>query len=127
MFIKVRGKGNRERVIPMSIVLRKHLYPYSKTHYFDLFFPSRSGQPLNYDNCLEDLKTICFKLKISCKAFHGFRRAFARGFVKNGGDIFSLQMILGHTDINTTRIYVDLNPEDLKEIHLKNSILSRLR
>jgi site-specific recombinase XerD len=127
MFITVRGKGNKQRIIPMSIELRKRLFPYSKTHYFNLFFPSRTGLPLNYDNCLSDLKTMCFKIKVPYKAFHGFRRAFARGFVKNGGDVFTLQKILGHESIETTRIYVDLNPEELKEIHLRSSILSHLR
>jgi integrase/recombinase XerD len=127
MFIKVLGKGSKERIVPMSIVLRKYLYQFSKIHYFDLFFPSRTGNLLDYNNCLGDLKTMCFKLRIPCKAFHGFRRTFARGFIKNGGDVFSLQHILGHTDINTTRIYVDLNPNELKKIHLKNSTLSRLK
>ena len=126
MFIKVTGKGSKERIIPMSVVLRKHLFPYAK-HPYSLFFPSRTGQLLDYDNCLGDLKTTCFKLQIPCKGFHGFRRSFARGFIKNGGDVFSLQLLLGHTDLSTTRLYVSLNHEELKEIHLKNSILSRLK
>src|SRR5437868_11183601 len=123
----VRGKGDKQRIIPMSIELRKRLFPYSKTYYFNLFFPSRNGQLLDYDNCRVDLQVMCNKLHILCKAFHGFRRAFARGFIKNGGDVFSLQHILGHSNIETTKLYVDLNPEELKEIHLKHSILSRLR
>lgn len=127
MFITVRGKGNKQRIIPMSIELRKRLFPWSQTHHFNLIFPSRTGRLLDYDNCLEDLKIMCHKLQVPCKAFHGFRRAFAKGYIKNGGDIFSLQSILGHTNVETTRLYCDLNPEELKHIHWKHSILSNLR
>lgn len=54
---------------------------------------------------------------------HKFRHTFATYFVINGGDPFSLRDLMGHTSIETTKIYVDLSPKDLKQKHAKHSIL----
>lgn len=57
---------------------------------------------------------------------HKFRHTFATHFVINGGDPFSLRDLLGHTDIETTKIYVDMSPKDLKTKHAKHSIISNI-
>lgn len=57
---------------------------------------------------------------------HKFRHTFATHFVINGGDPFSLRDLLGHTNIETTKIYVDMSPKDLKTKHAKHSILSNI-
>lgn len=57
---------------------------------------------------------------------HKFRHTFATHFVINGGDPFSLRDLLGHTNIETTKIYVDMSPKDLKTKHDKHSIISNI-
>ena len=57
---------------------------------------------------------------------HKFRHTFATHFVINGGDPFSLRDLLGHTNIETTKIYVDMSPKDLKTKHVKHSIISNI-
>ena len=57
---------------------------------------------------------------------HKFRHTFATHFVINGGDPFSLRDLLGHTNIETTKIYVDMSPKDLKTKHAKHSIISNI-
>lgn len=57
---------------------------------------------------------------------HKFRHTFATHFVINGGDPFSLRDLLGHTNIETTKIYVDMSPKDLKTKHAQHSIISNI-
>lgn len=57
---------------------------------------------------------------------HKFRHTFATHFIINGGDPFSLRDLLGHTNIETTKIYVDMSPKDLKTKHTKHSIISNI-
>lgn len=57
---------------------------------------------------------------------HKFRHTFATHFIINGGDPFSLRDLLGHTNIETTKIYVDMSPKDLKTKHDKHSIISNI-
>ena len=57
---------------------------------------------------------------------HKFRHTFATHFVINGGDPFSLRDLLGHTNIETTKIYVDMSPKDLKTKHDQHSIISNI-
>lgn len=57
---------------------------------------------------------------------HKFRHTFATHFVINGGDAFSLRDLLGHANIETTKIYVDMSPKDLKTKHAKHSIISNI-
>lgn len=58
---------------------------------------------------------------------HKFRHTFATHFVINGGDPFSLRDLLGHTNIETTKVYVDMSPKDLKTKHDKHSIISNIK
>jgi integrase len=82
------------------------------------------------------MKILFKRLGISTDgSFHKFRHTFgynfARTVAKITGDarngIFHLQKQLGHSCLQTTRIYVDIQPEDLKELHVQTSILSRLK
>jgi integrase/recombinase XerD len=136
MLITVMGKGRKERTIPMSYEMKKVLYKHLKGHKHDLVFCTRHGGKLSVHNLWRDYGVLCENLGIEKKgAFHAFRHTFAYNYTKtfakmtgnaeNG--IFHLQQQLGHSDLNTTRIYVDLQPEDLQEAHAMTSLLSRIR
>jgi site-specific recombinase XerD len=128
LLLTVRGKGNKERPVPMSLELRKVLWKFSQKHSFDLMFPNRDGGRLLYDNTRRDFRKLCQKLKIDGfdGSFHAFRRKFSRSYVKNGGNLFYLMKALGHTTLAMSKKYVEVETDDLKDMHSKTSLLSRM-
>lgn len=129
LLITLRGKGNKERIVPFSIEYRKTLFKHLRTHKFELVFCTNQGGKLRYRNLARDFKNLGEKLGITgvrC-SFHTLRHTFAYSYIRSGGNVLYLQRILGHTDLKMTKRYVNLQPEDLSEIHSKHSLLSRLR
>ena len=134
--ITVKGKASKERVVPMSLDLRKILYFYVHRHRKVRFenpclFCTSNGTVLTYRNAYRDLDIAFKKIGLDKNDmdgfFHMFRRKFARSYVKNGGDIFYLQHARGHSTLAMTRHYVEIEDSELKEMHQKTSLLSRLR
>jgi integrase/recombinase XerD len=80
--------------------------------------------PLRYEGLRALVKRRAKDVGIDAPKIHGFRHGFATCFVRAGGNVFALQKILGHADISTTRIYVNLNDEDLLEQHRAYSPLA---
>ena len=129
LLFTVKGKGNKERVVPMSVELRRVLFRYAQRHKFEVFFPTRHGGRLEYHNVLGEFKDLAKKLGIGGVrvSFHTLRHSFAVNYVRNGGNLFYLQKALGHETLQMTRRYTELNGEDLKMMHSKTSLLDRLR
>jgi integrase/recombinase XerD len=129
LLIKVHGKGDKERIIPISVECRKVLAGFLKTHSFELVFPTHQGTKVSYRNVLDQLKLVCKSLGITGvrASWHTLRHGFAVNHIRQGGDVFSLQRMLGHTSLEVTKRYVDLTEDDLKLVHKKTSILSRLK
>ncbi|MBS1795523.1 MAG: tyrosine-type recombinase/integrase [Acidobacteria bacterium] len=129
LLITVMGKGNKERIVPFSIELRKVLFKFVKTHKFDLIFCNRYGGKLRYDNMRRDLNSILGSLGITDLegSFHAFRRCFATNYIRNNGNPLKLQRMLGHTTLAMTNKYVRLVSDDLSQEHQRTSILNRLR
>lgn len=129
LLITVRGKGNKHRIVPISIEGRKVLYKFLQRHSFEFCFPTSSGNRPLYDNTRREFKRLCKRLGISGYdgTFHAFRRCFAKNYLRQGGNLFYLQQTLGHSKVETTRRYVEVETADLQRTHLRTSILSRLR
>lgn len=132
LIIKVTGKGNKERIVPISFELRKVLFKLLnhkdyRANSYNLVFCSRRGLRLSYRNILREWEVFCQKLEIPYHPFHQLRHNFALSFIREGGDVFTLRRLLGHSSIQTTSIYVNLQTEDLKRAHAKTSILGRLK
>lgn len=128
LLITVTGKGNKQRVIPISLELRKILFKLLQRHPFGLVFCTKHGGKLRYDNLRRDWVQLMTRLGIETDgAFHSLRRTFATNFAREGGNLFALQRMLGHASIQTTQRYVGLSTEDLRLSHAKTSLLNRLR
>lgn len=129
LLIAVKGKGNKERVVPVSIEMRKFLYRHLRTHKHSLVFCTRHGGRIHYDNCRRDFNNLLGRAGVGKTdgAFHSLRRTFARQYVRNGGNLFYLQKMLGHTTLTMSRRYVELETEDLQVMHAKTSLISKLR
>jgi integrase/recombinase XerD len=132
LFVKVRGKGNKERLLPISVEMRKILWVYLSRHRLkvssDYLFPTRDGNKLEYHNTLRDLKELCGRLGIEGVRLspHGFRHFYSVNFLRRGGDLYRLSKILGHTSVKTTEIYLrSMGAEIVQEVHQQLSPLSR--
>jgi integrase/recombinase XerD len=129
MEIKVKGKGKKERVVPFSLELRKVLWKFSRMHPHELMFCTQKGYKLSYHNMLRELKELAKELRIINNdiGFHQFRYGFALNYIRQGGDAFRLQRVMGHASIATTQGYVRLMTSDLKEMHHQTSRLKKLK
>jgi integrase/recombinase XerD len=136
LLLRLYGKGRKERLVPMSIELRKVLYAYMQKHRPHAFgspylFCSKTGTVMTYRNAYRDLEEVLKKVGISKAGmdgfFHAFRRKYARSFLRHGGNLLYLQTAMGHSTVGVTKQYVEVETDDLKAAHFKTSLLSRLK
>jgi integrase/recombinase XerD len=131
LLITVFGKGRKERRIPFSVELRKVLFRYlqirAKPHLrSDLLFPSRVGTMWHQRNSLRGLHLLQEKVALPAFGWHRLRHTFATNYLRQGGDIVRLSIVLGHSQMTTTQRYLHLLTDDLSASHQKVSILNRL-
>ena len=70
LLLTVRGKGNKQRIVPFSIEMRKYLFKYAGSHKHNLIFCNRYGGKLLYDNCRRDFNKLIEKLgNLMCNSF----------------------------------------------------------
>lgn len=127
LLLTVKGKGNKERIIPFSFEMRKVLYRYTTKFPGRLVFATKQGGELDYNTVKDDYYELCVKLGLKDRGFHRLRHTFAIQHVRGGGTLFGLQKILGHADLSVTRRYVELQTDDLQREHQKTSQLARLK
>ncbi len=124
-FIKIDGKGNKERLIPIGNRAKKEIKLYLKEHRpklniapesEDIVFLNRRGYQLSRVMIFTIIKNLAKKanLKKSISP-HTFRHSFASHLVEGGADLRAVQEMLGHESILTTEIYTHLDRDYLKE------------
>lgn len=91
----------------------------------DCIFVTNAGKPLSPRELRWRFRQYAVVLKITITPYH-LRHYFALNFIRNGGNVFALQKIMGHTKLDMTRIYVNLVSADLQENHKKASPLNSL-
>jgi site-specific recombinase XerD len=123
-YLKVMGKGSKERVIPIGNTARKALQRY--VFHFrpeplypdqDYLFLTLDGKPMTGNG----VKLVFQRLHV-----HLCRHTFATNYLINGGDVFSLQQILGHTSLEMVRRYVTLASAQVRIQHRKFSPMDRM-
>jgi len=129
LLITLQGKGNKQRVVPMSFELRKVLYKFLKRHTFPLIFSTKDRGKLLYDNSRRNFHALLTSAGVDKVdgSWHSLRRTFATNYIKENGNPLKLQRILGHPTLRQTNEYVKLVTEDLQEDSHRTSILNRLR
>ena len=135
----VAGKGDKQRHVPISPILKKLLIKYLKKRQDYLLegnyteskylFINRYGRRMTISgiNCLFQKIKREHNLTGTKISAHTWRHTFSRIFLMNGGDVFTLQKILGHSDIATTKQYVNLNDNDIKIQNSKFNPLDNTR
>ena len=130
-FVRVRsGKGNRERLVPIGSVVLKLLWKYLNqsrqqpiSENISKVFLSFDGLPLSRSGVQQMLRRCGKRAGISgvrCSP-HTLRHSFAKNYLLNSGDTFSLQKILGHSSLASVRTYLNLFGVDLKKQHQRFS------
>ena len=125
-FIKVTGKGNKQRFVPIGKLTQKHINLYKNQvrifkkidqKYKDTLFLNRRGKQLTRAMIFTIVKNLGEKSKIEKSISpHTFRHSFATHLIENGADLRAIQMMLGHESITTTEIYMHIDKSHLKKI-----------
>lgn len=128
-YIKVIGKGNKERLVPMGKEAVRLLHKYIKesrpvilgnNRTSEYAFISKKGPSLNRKSVWRLLKGYVERAEIKKNITpHTLRHSFATHLIENGADLRSVQELLGHMDISTTQIYTHMARRTLKDIHKK--------
>jgi len=125
-FIKITGKGNKQRFVPIGSFTQNYIDIYKnaiRTHlniqkgHEDTLFLNRRGRQLTRAMIFTIIKDLAVKIDLNkIISPHTFRHSFATHLLENGADLRSIQLMLGHESITTTEIYVHLDRKHLSEI-----------
>jgi len=125
-FIKVLGKGNKERFVPVNPQTEKFLKiylqevrPLQKPHILaaDTVFLNRRGQGLSRAMIFTIIKDLAVLIHLEKNISpHSFRHSFATHLLENGADLRVIQQLLGHESITTTEIYMHLDRSHLAKV-----------
>ena len=128
-FIKVTGKGDKQRFVPIGPLTQKYINLYKdqvrismkiEAAFNDTLFLNRRGKQLSRAMIFTIVKTLGEKAEIQKKISpHTFRHSFATHLLENGADLRAIQMMLGHESITTTEIYMHVDKSHLKDAMLK--------
>lgn len=123
-FIRVMGKGSKERIIPMSNISKKYLIEYIeiyrktllKSKDSEYLFINNQGNVISRVGFFKIIKKLCLENNISKNVSpHILRHSFATHLLAHGADLRVIQELLGHSDISTTQIYAHLINDKLKK------------
>lgn len=125
-FIKITGKGNKQRFVPISEITQKYIQLYRETirshvdiqkGFEDTLFLNRRGRQLTRAMIFTIIKNLAVKIDLhKTISPHTLRHSFATHLLENGADLRSIQLMLGHESITTTEIYVHLDRKFLTEV-----------
>ncbi|MDF9866864.1 integrase/recombinase XerD [Bacilli bacterium PM5-3] len=123
-YLKIVGKGNKERIIPLNDAIVEVLENYLlqtrrdilDLNYSDYLFVNAKGDPITRQGFFKIVKKHCLKANITKNVSpHTLRHSFATHLLNNGVDLRSVQVLLGHSDISTTQIYTHVNSDYIKK------------
>ncbi|WP_276165910.1 site-specific tyrosine recombinase XerD [Zobellia alginiliquefaciens] len=125
-FIKVTGKGDKQRFVPISEVNKKYITIYRneirvhqdiKKGFEDILFLNRRGRQLTRAMIFTIIKRLAVEINLKKSISpHTFRHSFATHLLQNGADLRAIQQMLGHESITTTEVYVHVDRTHLTEV-----------
>jgi integrase/recombinase XerD len=125
-FVRVRGKGNRERLVPFGALVSKALRAYldgprrkqDRDGQADSVFLSRRKQGLTRMGLWLIVRKAAQQVGLAGRVSpHTFRHSFATHLIEGGADLRAVQMMLGHQSVSTTQIYTHLDRAHLRRVH----------
>jgi len=126
-FLRVVGKGSKERVVPMNHRALEKVkrfvsdfrHSLLKERYSEYLFVTGRGVPMTRQRFWQTIKAFGKQLGIELSP-HTMRHSFATHLLEGGADLRSLQKMLGHSDISTTQIYTKVTVDRLKKVYLEH-------
>ncbi|MEJ6792880.1 MAG: site-specific tyrosine recombinase XerD [Lacinutrix sp.] len=125
-FIKVTGKGDKQRFVPIINTTQKYINIYKseiRNHqtilpeFNDTLFLNRRGKQLTRSMIFTIIKQLAVKINLEKTISpHTFRHSFATHLLENGADLRAIQLMLGHESITTTEIYMHVDKSHLKSV-----------
>lgn len=127
-FLRIKGKGSKERIVPINNASLKYLKLYLdrrclllKKKTSDELFLNARGEGISRQGFFKNLKKILAKKRMPTNISpHSLRHSFATHLIENGADLRSVQTMLGHSDITTTKIYTHISNEKVTKDYLIN-------
>jgi integrase/recombinase XerD len=127
-FVRVMGKGSKERIVPFGLYAKNKIEDYInnsrplllKNHISKHLFVARAGKPMTRQGFWKLLKQYVKQAGIKKKVTpHSLRHSFASHLLEGGADLRTVQVMLGHVDISSTQIYTHVARDHLRQIHEK--------
>jgi len=126
-FLRILGKGLKERVVPINMRAIEKIKRYIKQQRPEILkkrqssylFVTERGRPMTRQRFWQMTKTISRRLGIELSP-HIMRHSFATHLLEGGADLRSLQKMLGHSDISTTQIYTKVTTDRIKKVYTKH-------
>ena len=127
-FVRVMGKGSKERIVPFGLFAKNKIDDYVnnsrplllKNRISKYLFVARAGKPMTRQGFWKLLKQYVKQAKINKKVTpHSLRHSFASHLLEGGADLRTVQVMLGHVDISSTQIYTHVARDHLRQIHEK--------
>jgi len=127
-FVRVMGKGSKERIVPFGLYAKNKIDDYInnsrplllKNHISKHLFVARAGKPMTRQSFWKILKQYVKQAGIKKKVTpHSLRHSFASHILEGGADLRTVQVMLGHVDISSTQIYTHVARDHLRKIHEK--------
>ncbi len=123
-FIRVLGKGSKERIVPVNMRALEKIKDYSEKERPEILkkkqspylFVTRNGSAMTRQRFWQTLKAIGKQAGIELSP-HTVRHCFATHLLEGGADLRSLQKMLGHSDISTTQIYTKVTTDRIKKVY----------
>ncbi|MFO1089335.1 MAG: site-specific tyrosine recombinase XerD [Hyphomicrobiales bacterium] len=137
--LEVRGKGNKERLVPVSARARQAMAAYAQALREEsaasgrplgrALFPGRGGKPMTRQAVGQELKLLAIRAGVDPARVHPhvLRHAFATKLLDAGADLRAVQQLLGHADISTTQIYTHVAGERLRQVVETHHPLAKVR
>ena len=125
-FLRIQGKGNKERVVPIGRIACRYLENYIKSvrpelikdPYNNHLFLSSRGNRFNHNAVWVLVKKYAKKAKVKKNIHcHTFRHTCATAMLRNKADVRIIQKLLGHSSLDSTQVYTRVSITDLKEVH----------
>lgn len=125
-FIRVIGKGSKERVVPVNMRAIEKLRNYVKKERLEILkkrespylFITGRGRPMTRQRFWQAIRLLGKKKGLELSP-HTLRHSFATHMLEGGADLRSVQKMLGHSDISTTQIYTKVTTDRLKKVYMK--------